>query len=294
MNAPKIITIADTHLVFEYTISCWSATSRDKRASTEVENSKGAESGTASVNVHLLGKCKELLAIRNVEQNIRKHISDSLPPFGRGASLVRSLSMLDFVGKTLNPYEAMFNKAADDFVSVYPSLVEQAYNRLGGLLDLTKFPKPSRIREKFAFTYAFFPVPMNDFRVAPTVEAAADLNKFYADEMDRRLKDASLDAWEKLRKGLEWASNILTDTGEGKARKMYESSMGKFMGLTDLLREFNLTDDPKLEAERRRLEALFAGRTAAGLTEELKESPAARGELKAQVDSILSTLDFDL
>jgi hypothetical protein len=75
---------------------------------------------------------------------------------------------------------------------------------------------------------------------------------------------------------------------------MYESSMGKFMGLTDLLREFNLTDDPKLEAERRRLEALFAGRTAAGLTEELKESPAARGELKAQVDSILSTLDFDL
>lgn len=294
MNAPKIITIADTHLVFEYSISCWSATARDKRVSTEVEQTKNAASGTASVNVHLLGKCKELLAIRNIEQNIRKHISDSLPPFGRGASLVRSVHMLDFVGKTLNPYESTFNKAADEFTAIYPSLVEQAYEKLGGLLDLTKFPKPSRIREKFSFTYAFFPVPMNDFRVAPTVEAAADLNKFYSDEMDRRLKDASLDAWEKLRKGLEWASDILTDKGEGKARRMHESSMIKFMGLTDLLSEFNLTDDPKLEAERRRLEALFAGRTAAGMTEELKESPVARVELKAQVDSMLSALDFDL
>lgn len=294
MNAPKIITIADTHLVFEYTISCWSATARDKRTSTEVEQNKNAASGTASVNVHLLGKCKELLAIRNIEQNIRKTVSDSLPPFGRGASLVRSISMLDFKSKTIDPFEAKFNKAADDFVKVYPSLVEKAYERLGDLLDLSKFPKPSRIREKFSFTYAFFPVPMNDFRVAPTVEAAADLNKFYAEEMDRRLKDASLDAWEKLRKGLEWASDILTDTGEGKARRMHESSMGRFMGLTDLLREFNLTGDPKLEAERCRLEALFAGRTPAGMTEELKESPDARVELKAKVDSMLSALDFDL
>jgi hypothetical protein len=290
--APKIVTIADTHYVFEYTVSCWGATSRDKKTSAEVEENKGAESGTASVNVHLLGKNPQLRAIRNIEQNIRKAITDSTPEFGRGSRLVPAIRMMEFKAQVLDKFEAQFNAAVDEFVAIYPSLVTSAYEKLGGLLDLSKFPKPSRIRSKFAFTYAFFPVPLNDFRVAPTMEAAAELNKFYESEIDRRLKGALDEAWVKLHKGLTWASETFGTDANGKGKKVFEASVEKFMGLTSLLSDFNLAGDHRLEAERQRLEALFAGRTAAALTVELKESPEARAELKSKVDTILSSLDF--
>jgi len=296
MNAPKLITVADTHLIFEYSISAWTATKRDKKVTDEVTRSKNAKQGSTSVNKHLFGDDPMLRAIKTKENLIRKHFTDNLTPFGRGAYFVPSVRMLDMKRNVLDKFEREFNALVDVFIDAYPGLVGSAAlnDKMGDMFNIEDYPKPSRIREKFSFTYAFFPVPMNDFRVAPSVEAAVELEKYYKAETDRRLEAAMRDAWGKLHDALVWASTTLTDKDDGGHKRIFDSSVEKFMNLTTLLSDFNLTGDQKLEAQRQKLEGIFAGRTAPALAEELRESPGARTSLKDKVDAMLSSLDFDI
>lgn len=295
-SAPKIVTVADTHLIFEYSISAWTATKRDKKVTDEVTRSKNAKAGATSVNKHLFANEPMLNAIKTKENLIRKHFTDNLTPFGRGAYFVPSVRMMDMKRNVLDRFEKEFYSLVDAFVDAYPQLVGSAAlnDKMGDMFNIEDYPKPSRIREKFSFTYAFFPVPMNDFRVAPSVEAAAEMEKYYKAETDRRLEAAMRDAWGKLHDCLVWASNTLTDRDDGGHKRIFDSSVEKFMGLTTLLSDFNLTGDHKLEAKRQQLESLFSGRTASALAVELRESPSARSDMKSKVDSMLSSLDFDL
>ena len=72
-TAPAISTpsIASSAMLVELSISTWTGRKLDKRASTDVTRTNGADSGIANVHKKLLGNSEELTAIQKLTGNIR-------------------------------------------------------------------------------------------------------------------------------------------------------------------------------------------------------------------------------
>ena len=60
------------------------------------------------------------------------------------------------------------------------------------------------------------------------------------------------------------------------------------MNLCRMLKHMNLTNDPKVEEARQRLEDIMVGKTK----EMFKDSPTVRKTVKEEVDSIINSYDW--
>ena len=91
------------------------------------------------------------------------------------------------------------------------------------------------------------------------------------------------DAWDRLHETLTHLSERMDYTDENK-KKFWDSTITNASELCSLLTSLNVTDDPKLEAMRQRLEKALSGVDAS----DIRESEAIRTSVKSKVDEILS------
>jgi len=168
---------------------------------------------------------------------------------------------------------------------------------LGDLFNRAEYPEVHTLRNRFAFSYNFFPVPQaGDFRIDINEEAKAEIlancNQAYQD----RLNNAMRDAWERLKECLTRMSDrLIVDvvhdeqgTPSHEFRVFRDSLIDNAKELTDLLKHLNLTQDPMMEQARRDLNHVLIKYDA----ETLRESFTARTDAKAQVDAILNKMSF--
>lgn len=282
--------IQNSSVLVDLNLSVWTGRKMDKKTSDEVVAAKSARSkNAATVSKHLLAGNDTLTRIQKHAGMIRTwHYEQTLPWSDGGSRLLPMKSFFDYKAK-LGEFEQEFNDMIDEFVTEYPVLVSAAAFQLGDLFDRNEYPEVESLQERFKFKYVFLPVPeMGDFRVDVGTDAKAELQAQYDKFYQAKLESAMKDMWDRLHTSLSNLSERL-DYSDGGVKKVFRDSLvTNALEVCGMLSNLNVTNDPKLEDARRRLEQTLSGIEAT----DLRESPALRNDVKTRVDSILKSFDF--
>ena len=290
------ISIGSSAMLVELSISSWTARKLDKKVSAEVDVAKNTKVSAVNVNKNLMAGTGVLDKIIKYAASARAwHLSQTLPWSDNGSRL---LPMSNFMAykEQLTVMEDNFNALVDKFVESYPDLVSAAAFQLGDLFDRNEYPDVATLKQRFKFNYSFFPVPSaGDFRVDINEEAKADIIANCNNAYNNRLENAMKDAWGRLHDCLTRMSDRLsTDVvmEDGIAvhefRVFRDSLLENAVELVDMLKHFNITQNPDMEKARQELKSAISKYDL----DDLRSSMVARQAVKTQVDSILSKFNF--
>jgi len=286
--------IQNSAMLVDLNISVWTGRKMDKKVSDEIGVSKNAKGRVGNYHKSLLGNEGKLADLQKLVSAIRIwHYEQTLPWSDGGSRLLPMKNFFDYKA-TLGDYQTQYDEAVASFLTEYPTLVSAAAFQLGDLFDSEEYPEVHKLESKFKFKYVFLPVPeVGDFRIDVSETGKNELReqyeKFYAD----KLGEAMQDAWDRLHDCVVKMSDKLANTptprvgkdGEEKHVQIFRDSLvTNAVDLCELLTKLNVTNDPKLEQARRKLESAVSGVTA----KELREDDDTRLNVKAEIDKILS------
>jgi len=276
--------ISNSAMLVDLNISVWTGRKMDKKVSEEVDASKGTKARAGNYHKKLLAGTDKLEKIQKIVSAVRTWNYNNTLPWSDGGS--RLLPMKNFFAykATLNNFEQQYNQAVDEFLQEYPQLVSTSAFTLGNLFDRGEYPDADSLRGKFGFKYVFCPVPdAGDFRIDVEEQAKAELQQQYKSYYETKLAEAMKDAWTRLHDTLKHLSDRMDYTDENK-KKFWDSTITNATELCSLLTSLNVTNDPKLEEARQKLEKALAGVEP----EDIRESEAIRSNVKSKVDEILN------
>ena len=276
--------IGSNAMLIDLNISVWTGRKMDKKVSEEVDASKGTKARAGNYHKKLMAGSNKLENIQKIVTAVRAWNYQQTLPWSDGGS--RLLPMKNFFNykETLNNFENQFTRAVDEFIEEYPQLVSSSAFTLGDLFDRGEYPTADSLKDKFKFKFVFSPVPdAGDFRIEVEDEAKAELEAQYKSYYEQKLADAMADAWTRLHETLTHISERLDYTDENK-KKFWDSTITNATELCSLLSNLNVTNDPKLEDARQKLEKALVGIEPS----DVRESEAIRSSVKSKVDDILS------
>lgn len=290
LQAPQhLISLASSALIVSAEVNVWTATKQDKQISNEVTLQKNASADAGKFTKNLLANCPQHRALLNHRQTVYNWLQRCTYDWAGSLRLLPTFKLEQFK-KEYEQHSQAFNNLLDEFVDAYPSLVSDAAFKQGDMFDRSEYPDVSEVRRKFRMKLIMTDVPAGDFRSGGIAQALADdLKEHYQRQTQDIIERVMGDAQEQL---VEYASRLRNacvevhadDEGKVKRKRIYESTVNQARGMIDLLRNFNLTGNQELEQARMKLEQTLDGITL----DALRESPAARAQVKDGLDDILS------
>ena len=304
------ISIASSAMIGSLNISVWEARKLDKNTQAEVLANKGAKSRrAATVSKHLFSECPSLEAIKTLRGEARVWFNNATLPWDdNGGRLITTAQYLRVMEQAAK-YEQRFNDLLNVFVNVYGTEISKQAFEMGALFDRSEYPPVSEVRGKFRFVLSVSPVPLaGDFRVDIGNEAAAQLKAQYERALAERVSGAVADTWQRVKAQVEWVHGRMTavlehdpdaveqvpttdDNGvvvsveikKKRRPKLYDSMLEQGLELCAMLRDLNVTNDPRLEAARQDLETAL---TRVDI-DSLKESTELQRATKSAMQDIL-------
>ena len=284
ISAPSISSSA---MLVILSISTWTGRKLDKRASTDVTRTNGADSGIANVHKKLLGNCDELDAVQKFGANARNiHYSMSMPWSDLGLRLLPTAQYTKY-HQAMTDLQNEFNRLAQVFIDAYEWEISQAQARLGALFSRDDYPTAESIASKFAFELNYIPLPESgDFRIDVGVEALNQVKSGYAEFYSAQNKRAMDDVWHRVYGALSKMSERL-DYGDHEKKKIFRDSLvDNVLDMVDLLDVCNVTGDSQMSAMRLQLEDALRGVTP----DALRDDAFLRAETKRAVDNAINSL----
>ena len=277
----KITSIAAASMLASLNISVWEARKQDKKTANEVVAAKGARSRkAATVQKHLFSECPALEAIKTLRGEVRQWFNTvTLPWDDNGRRIITTAQYLAVTDQSAK-YESRFNSLVSAFLNTYATEISKQAFEMGALFDRSEYPHVDEVRRKFNFGYVVEPMPTSgDFRVDIGNEAQQQLKNHYDKMMEARVAGAVADTWQRVKEQVEWVrermdavlqydpdkleeQKVFDDDGNLKSveikkprrPKLYDSMLEQGLALTDMLRDLNVTGDPRLEEARQDLE----------------------------------------
>jgi hypothetical protein len=295
------ISIASSAMLVEMSISTWTARKLDKKVSAEVDVSKGTKTNAGNYNKNLLAGTGFLDTIIKYAANARAwHISQTLPWSDNGLRLLPVSNFINYK-KQLTVLEDNYMALVDKFILAYPNLVSAAAFQLGDLFNRDEYPDVDKIASRFKFNVNFMPVPTGgDFRIDIEDYIKSEVMQSCNLAYEERLNNAMRHAWDRLHECLVRMSDRLAvdevneDDNDGmsgtkaKPRVFRNTLVENAVELVDMLKHFNLTNDPTLEQARLDLHNAIMHQDA----DSLRDNLHAREQVKHKVDAILSKFNF--
>ena len=291
------ISIGSSAMLVELSISSWTARKLDKKVSAEVDVAKNTKVSAVNVNKNLMAGTGVLDKIIKYAASARAwHNAQTLPWSDNGSRLLPMSNFMNYK-EQLTVMEGNVNARVDKFVDSYPELISAAAFQLGDLFDRTEYPDVNSLKNRFKFSYSFFPVPnAGDFRVDINEEAKAEIIANCNQAHQDRLENAMKDAWGRLHDCLNRMSDRLTvdvvADDEGKPshefRVFRDTLMENAVEMVDMLKHLNITKNPDMEQARQALKSAISNYDI----DDLRSSMTARNAVKTQVDAILSKFNF--
>jgi hypothetical protein len=283
-NSPSISSSA---MLVELSISTWTGRKLDKRASTDVTRSNGADSGIANVHKKLLGNCEELTAIQKFTGNVRNmHYSMTMPWSDTGLRLLPTAQYTNY-HCTMTDLQNEYFRLAKVFLDSYEWEISQAQARLGALFSDDDYPTAESIAAKFGFRLNYIPLPdAGDFRLDVGTEALDQMKSHYEEFYSTQIKRAMNDVWHRVYGALSKMSERL-DYGEHEKAKIFRDSLVfNVLEMVELLDVCNVAGDSQMSAMRLQLEDALRGVTP----DALREDEFLRAETKRAVDDAIKSL----
>lgn len=281
-------------LLCEFNASVWTARKLDRKQTDNVIISTTARSkGAARVNKNLLAGRPELDEIQKLVTEARNFVYDNTFPWtDGGVRLIATTRFMKF-DAALEDYRFRFNALTDAFCTLYPTLITAQAMSLGTMFDRSEFPMADVIRQKFAFSVEYGPVPTSgDLRVDVIDALQEELKAKVQDATERRAKQV-VDALEaKLTDHLErMKDRLTTDIGENpelKPRRFHDTLVSGAFDLCTLLKDYNLFQSDKLRTTREMLEATLSGVSP----KDLRDDYAKREDVRKNVTALLTRMSI--
>lgn len=282
------ISLASSAMLSELSISKWTGTKRDKKASEEVTADKGAKRGVARVNKDLLADNQHLAAINTFVGSVRNmHYAMTMPWSDTGLRLLPTAQYFKYHNE-MTGMQQEFDRLVNTFLNEYEYAVMDAKLELGALFNADDYPTTDALRSKFAFRISYVPLPdVGDFRVDIGNEATAQLRADYESYYSTQINNAMRDIWERLHKSLTHMSDKLTEDADSDKKKRFHASLvTNLLEVVDLLDTCNVTGDSQMSALRDQLDTALRGVTV----DALKEDSFLRATTKTNIDAALKAL----
>ena len=284
--------IANSAVLVRLNISVWGASKRNKELEHEVARNKKADPQAMRMYDNLMvGSTGHRDVQRHAAQSRLWHTGLTLPWDERGYRLCPTSLFLDYKSQH-NLKEAGFNKLVDTFRVKYFSYRETAEEYRGEMFNALDYPPVDEVMGKFYWDFVSIPVPKSGhFCVDLPAQEMEELKLSCDAEVERKVAEASKENEKRILKELQGISAKCTDTGDEESddnKRWHDTFVSNPLNLCRMLKHMNLTDDPKVEEARQRLEDIMVGKTK----EMFKDSPTVRKTVKEEVDSIINSYDW--
>ncbi len=239
-------------VIVRFNTSAWTAKIKDKKISKEIEDTHNAHDAGEYVK-----QCIARDAVRTYQGVINEarayHYSVTLPWSDNGDRLL-PVAMLQTYKAKMKEYEDLWNETVDRFETVYPSLIEEARQRLNGMFNPDDYPAPYRIRGKFDFNVKYYPVPSSsDFRVNLNLEEVESLKAELSRETDRQKNEAIKALWEKIYYPMARMVERLSKPGA----VFRDSLIGNVQEVLTVIDALNFEEDPAITNVKSRIQEML-------------------------------------
>ena len=283
------MSIANSSMMVNLTMSIWSGRKLDRQVSEEVDVAKSTRARAGNYNKNLFAGVTEIESNARKGGQIRNWHQMQTSPWGDGGErLLTMANFLDYKGQ-LTGFKVEFEDLVSIFESKYAHIISTQAFTMGALFNRDDYPDADQIARKFRLAYTFSPVPeVGDWRVETDADTKRELNEEYKKVYEDRLTTVTKDLWDRLHTCLTHMNERMTDTATGEKKIFRDSILGNAVELCGLLTKLNIANDPKLEEARKLLESAVCNVDV----KDLRASNGARQEVKAQVDEILNKFNW--
>jgi len=262
-------------------ISFWTARKYDKRISQEIEDQYNADDA---------GRYNKILIAKEHLANIQKiisaartfHYENTLPWSDNGGRLLPSANYLNYV-KDIQSFKDDFEREVSNFLQVYPSLKDDARQRLNGMFDEKDYPDVYTLETKFAIKSMILPVPeADDFRVNLTDDEVDSIRTSIREQVQDSTQAGMKDLWQRLFKVVDHMVERLSDPDN----KFKNTLIENITDLCDLLPKLNITADPELDEAVQEIKA----KLTVNDSQTLRDNDVVRSNTAAEAQKIMNKM----
>lgn len=226
----------------------WKATATDRDIASQAEEANEAETGVISVIKkltpnHYISPIKSIMAIGRTE-----HYRMTSPGLTRGLHLLAAPMMQRYT-MIQSEVQDQFVLAVNRFVSIYPSILEMAPDRLGKAFKEEDFPTAAQIKTFFEYKIKLVPVPdLNDWRLdGLTNEDTDQIRSDIENDVRSMFNTATRELYDKARSVLEKVANQAKEYKGGPGSStLRDATIDSLKEMAELIPLMNVTNDPVL------------------------------------------------
>jgi len=275
------------HLVMvKMTISAWYGRATDDGLSREVEQNKGADTGSMGVVVSLLPKMIAHELGCAVSQLRGKWNERTLPWEDGGWRVVRADRYMALM-ESVQEYRDALQSATDKIVSTYDQILVEQKDKLNGAFNPDLYPSRSQLEEKFGVYFSSRAiVPAGDMRIEGLPEdQMKSIRNAVQEEYKAQIQTAVNSIIGKVRKLAEDMITRLTKKEQKGTR--YTGLIELTKRTVESLKELNILGDPKIEELLNTAEAKLTEYDA----DSIRTDKKVRRLVEENAKAVLSELD---
>jgi hypothetical protein len=257
----------------------WQASLTDKKITAEVATHHAVSAkraGRYRKNAIDINAPSFRAVVEAASELRNKHYFYTLP-WGQDGAQILTTAIFEEYSKEMRQLRLVFEQRVTEFVAEYPELKRAARLELNGMYNEADYP--ADIAAKFGVEILFMPLPASeDFRAALSDSTVAEIKQGIHREVEKTVQAAVRAPYERLYGRICHMVERLSDP-----KAVFRDTL--ITGLAELcaiLPGLNLTQDPQLDALRRRTEKMIADLDP----QDLREVPAVRSAVAQQASEI--------
>ena len=287
MSAPSISSAA---MLVKFSVTIPTFRKGDRIATEEVATNNGADRKRFNLTKSLIDN-KEFKALKTHVGDVRNNIyyARTQPWDDKGPRLLSNANYFDFHEKMTDAID-QGKDLWDIFLDTYEHQRDVVAPReLGDLYDPLQYPSLSDLQlDGFHMNLGYSGIAeAGDFRCDIGKEAVDYVRSQMQTDNEARVQGAMKDLWHQLHDQIQrFLKNLAVDETTGKKGKISDGIFDRLVALTDMLHTCNYTNDPDMDAMRRKLSVTLDSVT----TDAMRNSPTTREKTREKLTEALNSL----
>jgi hypothetical protein len=263
-------------MLVNLSISQWTARKYDKKVSKEVDDAHGAKDAGRYNKVLISDDL--LKAIGKTAGSLRTyHYFNTLPWGDTGDRILPAENYFNYIGE-VNKLKTEFEELVSSFVAVYPSLQQDAEQKLGTMFSLSDYPMPGLVAKKFGVKVGFMPISdSDDLRLQITDSEIEKIKSEINCEINNRVGFAVGEMLNRIKEAVAHMADKLSD----KDAIFRDSLVENVCSLIETIPLLNFNKDAHVKEVVEMIEPLCCN------PEQLRQNPAFRAEIAKKASEVL-------
>lgn len=270
----------------------WHAKVKDRVASQSAATTAGADKNAFETRKNLLvGVDASLKKVHRAIDDARAKHYEMTVPFtttsiddtGRrtGGRLLPNTLFDEYI-TIMAAHQKAMKDALNEFIPVYPQLIQEAQAKLGDRFVPSEYPNPSSIRTKFNLSFDFSPIPAgDDFKGLAATQLSALARKLNQ-SLELQLGNAMEDLWARMHEAVGKMAERLSSPD----KTFHNTLVQNVRDVARLAGHLNMIGDPKVEEIRKLMETHLCQHEP----KDLREKPLLRQQTAAHAQDILQRM----